>query len=187
VANIAIKNIVQIQGSNNLQIKYIGDALADLQHQLNQQQQKLGLSASATPPAPPAIAAVTVVASNGVADLAITDNNSIFRPIEYFAEYSTDPSFPVAKTHIVPMGGARNIRIPVFLGATPVYFRAYSQYSDGPASQAVNFGGATPTGVATGGAGPALGVGQLAGTATATGQGRGDDLVRDDSGVPAVL
>ena len=185
MASIKIKNLPQIQASNNLQIKFIGDAFADLQNQLNLQQQKLGLSASATPAAPPAIAAVTVTAANGVADLAITDNNSIFRPIEYFAEYSTDPSFPVASTHIVQIGSSRNIRIPIFLGATLVYFRAYSQYLDGPAGAPVNFG--APTGVATGGSGPALGTGQLAGTATATGQGRGIELTRFNGRVPATL
>lgn len=187
MAEFNIKNLTQIEASNNLQIKFIGQALRSIKQGLEAMQQKLGVSASTTVEAPPNIASVTVSASNGVADVAITDNNSLFRAISYFVEYSTDPAFSTVSTHIIELGSGRNIRIPIFLGATLVYFRAYSKYADGSASNPVNFGGATPTGVATGGTGPALGTGQLAGTATATGQGSGDDVSRTRGGLEATL
>lgn len=185
MAEFEIKNLAQIESSNNLQIKYIGAALRSVKTSMEQVLLKIGVSASTTAQAPPNIAALTVSAANGVADCSITDNNSLLRAIEYFVEYSTDPAFAPSTTHQVSLGAARNTRIPVFLGATLVYFRAYSQYMDGPTSSPVNFG--APTGVATGGAGPTLGAGQLAGTATATGQGRGDDVSRINNELQANL
>lgn len=186
MGQLLLKNRRQLQSSNNLQLKWAGDDLADTETAVNALAQKLGISASASPSSSPAnIGMLTVVAQNGIADVSITDNSSLYRAIEYFVEYSTDPAFPPQSTHIVPLKSSRNVRIPVFLGATNVYFRAYSQYADGQASAPVNFG--PPTGVATGGAGPALGAGQLAGTATQTGQGRGVDLSRTNNGVPPSL
>jgi hypothetical protein len=184
---LKIRNYLQLKSSNNIQSKYAGDAFEDVKTGVEQLATKLGASPSTVAQSPASIGALMVAALNGIADCSITDHSSLFRAIEYFVEYSTDPAFPPQSTHIVALKSSRNVRIPVFLGATNVYFRAYSQYADGEASTPVNFGGLIPTGVATGGAGPALGAGQLAGTATATGQGRGNDLSRTNNGVPPSL
>lgn len=185
MAKFQIKNVAQLRASNNLQLRWVGAALDSVATGLDQIMAKMGVSSDQSSVAPPSINSLSVAAANGVADCIITDNNSLYRAIRYFVEYSTDPAFGVESTHIVSLGASRNVRIPVFMGATLVYFRAYSQYQDSAASAPVNFG--APDGVATGGAGPSLGTGQLAGTATATGQGSGNDVARVNAGIEAVL
>lgn len=132
------------------------EALVQLEEGIN----TLGVSVGASPrgnfPAPPPVNQVSVTASNGLANVQITDFSPIKNPgnarvISYFVEAATDPAFTNI-VHSEHMGPFRNKNI--YLGNQTLYFRAYSQFHGSPPSRPVVFGGITPTAVTTGGSAP---------------------------------
>lgn len=100
----------------------------------------------ASPPTAPV--ALNVTAAHGVFDAAITDNASVNRGINYFLEYSKNPSFNAPTS--IDLGQSRNHR--TFLGNQTLYWRASSSYPTGPRSTHVYHGGnLTPMPVIGGG------------------------------------
>lgn len=121
--------------------------------------------------APEKIQAISVVASNGWFDIAITDLNPTYRGLQYFVEYDTDPAFP--RPRVEHLGPSRNKTLS--LGNLTLYWRAYSQYRDGKPSEPVTFG-SPPTAVTGGGSTPPTpqaSQGSGNGLSTAGGQGWG--------------
>lgn len=113
--------------------------------------------------APPQVNAISVTAGGGVAHVQITDNNAIYRGIQYHVQYATDPGFTAPITQY--LGPSRDARIPV--GNTPLYYRAFSDYPTGSHSAPVYHGGSTPIAVtASGTSQPAIPKGQGSGTGT---------------------
>ncbi len=98
---------------------------------------------------PPRIASLSVVAANGLFDVAIVDSGAVLRGISYFVESDTSASFP--RPRVYPLGPSRNASI--FLGNQTLYFRAYSQYLGSDPSVPVAFG-SPPTAVVGGGVAP---------------------------------
>ena len=114
----------------------------------------------ATPP-PPQVHAVSVVASGGVAHVQITDNNDVYRGINYHVDVSTDASFSAPVTF--PMGPSRDIRLLV--GTQALHYRVFSDYPTSAPSEPVYHGGAQPIPVAAiGSAQPPIPPGQGSGT-----------------------
>jgi hypothetical protein len=143
----------------------IQEAFQDVQKQLSNTSTQTNASLSnGQNVAPPAVNAVKVTASGGVAHVQITDNNqNLYRGITYHVQYATDSAFSAPCNG--PSGPSRDIRIPV--GAQPLYYRVFSDYPTSPASAAVYHGGATPVAVAaTGTDQPAIPAGQGSGTGT---------------------
>ncbi len=119
---------------------------------------------------PSAIAAVSVVAADGVFDVQIQDNSPVIRGINYFLEYSTTPNF--AQPHVVDMGASRTYRAT--WGSQTLYFRAYSQYPTSNPSPTVYFGTqAKPVAVVGGGTAPGPTPQPSTGSGTASGNGQG--------------
>lgn len=161
-------------------------ALQSIQTAHNNVEQQTNTNSSAPPTAPPQISALNVTASNGHFQASITDTNEIYRGGSYFLEHSDNANF--TNPHIVPMGPSRNANL--FLGNTTRYFRAYSAYPTGPASQPVYHGGPKPVAVTGGGVvgGPSFLSSQGSGTGAA-GQGLvgyGSTQFRSSTGVPPV-
>src|ERR1017187_9334623 len=130
---IPVRNLQAIKGSN----RQIGEALEDIQTYLTNMGQNLALDPSGKPATPPPINSVKIATADGLHQVSITDNNPIYRPIQYFAEYSPKPDFQ--NSTVVPMGPSRNATVP--LGNKALYWRAYSQYTNGgPASTPVVHG-----------------------------------------------
>jgi hypothetical protein len=72
---------------------------------------------------------------NGQIDLAITDNSSLSRSINYFLDYSTDPG--LSNPYTVAIGPSRNYHGLTLPNGT-WYIQAYSQYvHGGPPSRPV--------------------------------------------------
>lgn len=107
---------------------------------------------------PPQVNKVTVAAGGGIAHVQVTDNNQVYRGIQYHVQYAKDSGFTNPIT--VHMGPSRDIRIPV--GTSPLYYRAFSDYPTGSHSPPV-YHGATPI-AATGDAQPDIPQGQGSGT-----------------------
>lgn len=133
--------------------------------------------------APPArISAISVTAANGIFDIAITDNSSLVRGINYFVESDSSPAF--AQPHVHSLGPSRNARFS--LGNLTLYWRGYSQYLGSQPSQPVAFGN-PPMGVNGGGTSPGPVLQTSAGSGTAAGDGQqggsgfGKNLFRDAS------
>lgn len=130
------------------------------------------------PDAPPQISALQVTAAGGVFDIAITDNNPVYRGVNYFVEYSTTQSFnqPI----VVDLGASRNYRAT--WGNQTFFFRAYSQYPTSAPSQPVYFGSATSPIAVTGGgvsSGPAPLGSNGSGTAPSSGKDGGAGFGKD--------
>lgn len=99
---------------------------------------------------PPQVNAISVNASGGIAHVQVTDNNQIYRGINYYVDYSTDPGFSAPVTH--HLGPSRDARIPV--GNQPLYYRAYSGYPTSSPSAPVYHGGVSPIPVTAAGSTP---------------------------------
>jgi hypothetical protein len=138
-----------------------------------------GVDPSGSIAAPDPIGGISVVAADGIFDLAITDNSAVHRGIYYFAESDTSPDFTAP--HVYFLGSSRNLRVS--LGNQTLYWRAYSQYLGSQPSAPVAFG-APPTAVVGGGAaGPPLQTSSGSGTAggQAGGSGFGKNTVAGNS------
>lgn len=154
----------------------LAEALDSIQSQINSMAQQTTASAQGSTDAPPQISQVTVSAANGIFSIAITDNNPVFRGINYFVHYSESVSF--ANPHVLDLGSSRNWR--GMLGSLTLYFRATSSYPTSESSPFTYCGTASaPTPVSGGGvlAGPTLGsskgAGSDSGDGLTTGTGSG--------------
>jgi hypothetical protein len=143
-----------------------------------------GVDPSGTIAAPAPIGSLSVIAADGIFDLAITDNSAVNRGIFYFAESDTSPAFSKPRVHF--MGSSRNLRLA--LGNRTLYWRAYSQYLGSDPSGPVTFG-TPPSAVAGGGtaAGPQLQASTGSGTASGSAGGSGFGRVRQSSSGPVIL
>jgi len=163
---------------------YVYEALTQIVNAVNSVGRAAGVDPSGTidPPAP--IGSLNVTAADGIFDLAITDNSSLYRGIFYFAESDTTPAFSQPYVHF--LGSSRNLRVA--LGNQTLYWRAYSQYLGSETSEPVTFG-SPPTAVAGGGtaAGPALQPSSGSGTASGSEGGSGFGQVAQSSSGPVVL
>lgn len=130
-------------------------------------------------PAP--VNSVKVVAQDGIYHATITDHNPVYRGVNYFLEYDTDPTFP--SPQVIDNKSSRTWR--GHLGNQSLYWRAYSQYPQGGApSTPVAHGGAQPVAVVGGGtiSGPSLlpstGSGTASSDGTQGGSGAGKTIAR---------
>lgn len=76
---------------------------------------------------------VSVVAQGGITHVSLTDNNPRTSHVHNFVEWSHDRNFGDAQT--IHLGVGRQVRIPTFMGGTPIYVRSFAQYPDGPRSE----------------------------------------------------
>lgn len=159
----------------------LAEALDDLLNGINTIATQTTASAQGKTDPPPQVTSISVMAANGVFDVAITDSNPVYRQITYFLEYSMQQAF--TSPTVIHLGPSRNWR--GFLGAQTLYWRAYSQYPTSEASAAVFYGPqANPTAVLGGGTatGPNIqsskGSGTASGDGTQGGQGFGNQLSR---------
>ncbi len=155
------------------------DALNKIVAAVNNLGVGVGVDPAGTTPAPTPVAAVSVAASGGIFEVAITDNSPLVRGISYFVESDTTPAF--TQPHVYSLGPSRNTRLS--LGNLTLYWRAYSQYLGSVPSAPVAFGN-PPNAVPGGGAiaGPAQLPSAGSGTAASNGQqggsGFGKELFR---------
>jgi hypothetical protein len=158
---------------------YTYEAIKHLVSAVNSIGRATGVDPSGSIAAPDPIGRITVVAADGIFDLAITDNSAVHRGIYYFAESDSSPDFTAP--HVYFLGSSRNLRVS--LGNQTLYWRAYSQYLGSQPSAPVAYG-APPTAVVGGGAaGPPLQTSSGSGTAggQAGGSGFGKTTVAGNS------
>ena len=179
--NVQVANLEYIRGKDPM----FAEALQSIANGLNNTAQQVTADPTSTgSTAPPQISGLSVTAAQGIFDIQITDNNPVYRGINYFVEYSTDIGF--TRPTVIDLGASRNHRAN--FGAQSLYFRAYSAYPTSGASQAVYFGSsAQPTIVAGGGVvsgpppQPSSGSGTASGNGTQGGQGFGNAPSRGGS------
>jgi hypothetical protein len=177
---LKIGQLAQIKGDS----PYVYEALTQIVNAVNSVGRATGVDPSGTidPPAP--IGSLSVTAADGIFDLAITDNSSLYRGIFYFAESDTTPAFSRPYVHF--LGSSRNLRVA--LGNQTLYWRAYSQYLGSDPSEPVTFG--TPATAVTGGGtatGPPLQPSTGSGTAPGTAGGSGFGQVTQSVSGPVIL
>jgi hypothetical protein len=147
---------------------YVYESLQQIVSAINALGRATGVDPSGSIAQPDPIGGISVLAANGIFDVAVTDNSAVHRGIYYFAESDTSPNFTAPRVWF--MGSSRNLRVA--LGNLTLYWRGYSQYIGSIPSAPVTFG-SPPTAVAGGGsAGPALQ--PSSGSGTATGQQGGN-------------
>ena len=152
---LTIPQLAQIKGRD----PYLYESLKQVVGAVNALGRATGVDPSGSIAEPAPIGGLSVVAANGIFDVAITDNSPVRRGIFYFAESDTSPAFPAP--HVYFLGSSRNLRVS--LGNQTLYWRAYSQYI-----------GSTPSAVTGGGAaGPSPQPSSGSGTATAQQGGSG--------------
>jgi hypothetical protein len=163
---------------------YVYEALTQIVNAVNAVGRATGVDPSGSLDPPVAIGSLSVVAADGIFDLAITDNSSVHRGIFYFAESDATPAF--GRPRVYFLGSSRNLRVA--LGNQTLYWRAYSQYLGSDPSEPVAFG-TPPTAVSGGGAvsGPALQSSTGSGTASGREGGSGFGEVTESSSGPVVL
>jgi hypothetical protein len=163
---------------------YVYEALTQLVTGVNAVGRATGVDPSGSIAAPSSIGGLSVIAADGIFDLAITDNSTVNRGVFYFAESDVTPAFSNPYVHF--MGSSRNLRVS--LGNQTLYWRAYSQYLGSETSDPVAFG-TPPTAVVGGGTatGPALQSSQGSGTASGSEGGSGFGQVTQSSSGPVIL
>jgi hypothetical protein len=148
---------------------YTYEALTQVVSAVNSIGRATGVDPSGEIAAPAPIGGISVVAADGIFDVAITDNSAVNRGIYYFAESDSTPGF--SAPHVYFLGSSRNLRVS--LGNQTLYWRGYSQYLGSQPSSAVVFGApATPV-VGGGAAGPAPQASSGSGTASGGSGGSG--------------
>jgi hypothetical protein len=126
------------------------EALSDLDGKIETVASQTNTNTQGPPKPPPAPDAVDVTGRDGYLHVSITDNNTIFRGIEYWVEHADNPHF--TNPQVVAMHGARNTTIPV--GNQSRYVRVFSSYPFSVRSEPVYYGGLLPISVNGGGSGP---------------------------------
>lgn len=116
----------------------VGEAFDDAITGINSLSAQLGTDPNGADITPANVAQVEAQhLGNGLVDVAITDNSSLSRAINYYVEYDTSPNF-TGNPRGVAIGPLRNGSI--FLPNGTYYIRAYSQYpAGGPPSKPVMF------------------------------------------------
>ena len=131
---------------------HLGLLLEQMIDGINGTAQHLGVNPNGKldPPAP--LQDFQVNAGDGQVHVQLTDASAVKKNVQYFVEYSKDPSF--ATSYVEHLGASRNrvIALPAMDQASnphTFYFKAYSQYlgSDAQSNHAVFGGKYTPTGV----------------------------------------
>src|SRR5205085_3462181 len=113
--------------------------------------QRAGVDPAPSSPAPTPIASITVQASNGWFDIAITDPSDARPGLFYFAESDTTPAFSAPRVYF--MGASRNLYVQ--LGNQTLFWRAYSQYIGSQPSAPLTFGSPAVAVAGGGSSGPA--------------------------------
>jgi hypothetical protein len=177
---LTIGQLAQIKSDS----PYVYEALTQLVNGVNSVGRATGVDPSGSIAAPSPIGSLSVVAQDGIFDLAITDNSTLNRGIFYFAESDVTPAFSSPYVHF--MGSSRNLRVS--LGNQTLYWRAYSQYLGSETSNPVTFGN-PPTAIAGGGTatGPALQTSMGSGTASGSEGGSGFGQVTQTTSGPVIL
>lgn len=167
--------------------KYFARALQRIEDAINQTAEVMGVDATQKVATPPPVQGLSAKAAGGFVHFTITDNAPIRKNLQYFVEYSTDPTFGTA--HTLDLGASRT-HPPIALPAMDDnsnpqtwYARAYSQYHGSDAGKKVNFGGTTPAAINPGGSLaltllPSTGAGTASPFGTQAGQGLGKDFQR---------
>lgn len=188
---MAFKNDAYIRSLSSKEFPDLGsklvEALNDLAQQIANGHQQGNFNGKGAPLPPPTVDGLTVKGQNGHFQIAISDNNRIYRGVRYYVEHSDNPAF--TNPHVIALGDSRNHSI--FLGNVTRYWRAYSAYiGSGPSSPVYHGGSASPLAVQGGGTvgGPAFLQGESSGTGTTgTGlSGPGRAPYRSVNGAPPV-
>jgi hypothetical protein len=130
---------------------YLYETLTKIVTAVNSTSQRAGVDPATPAPAPTPIASISVQASNGWFDIAITDPSDSRPGLFYFAESDVTPAFGSPRVYF--MGASRNLYVQ--LGNQTLFWRGFSQYIGSLPSAPVSFG-TPPTAVIGGGAsGPA--------------------------------
>jgi hypothetical protein len=118
---------------NDPMLHLAGEAIQSVSQALENLSTKLSINSQGDtrPPAPHS--AVNVVAKGGVTHVSLMDNNPRTSQVHNFVEWDTDRNFSNAQP--IHLGPTRQVRIPTFMGVTPVYVRSYTQHSDGQRSE----------------------------------------------------
>jgi hypothetical protein len=117
--------------------KFYHEAFNNVQNGFSALSTQLGSDPNGSDVVPPQIGQVNVSQTKGFVDVAITDNGSIARAINYYLEIATDAGFSTARVY--SLGPSRNWDKVLPNGT--YWIRAYSQYpAGGPPSAAVNYG-----------------------------------------------
>ena len=143
---------------------YTYEALTQVVTAVNSIGRATGVDPTGEISAPSPIGGISVVAADGIFDVAITDNSAVNRGIYYFAESDATPGF--TSPHVYFLGSSRNLRIS--LGNQTLYWRAYSQYTGSTPSTPVTFG--SPATAVTGGGAAGTAPQPSSGSGTATAQ-----------------
>ena len=162
---INVKNLDYIRGLPEWGPK-VAEALQSIADGHNTTEQQTNTNSEGQPIPPPAINGRTVTGQNGHFNVAITDNNSIYRGIRYYVEHADNPHF--INAHKVALHDTRNTNL--FLGNVTRYFRAYSAYSSSAPSAPAYHGSASQPIAVTGGGtvgGPSFTADRGSGTGTA--------------------
>jgi hypothetical protein len=125
---------------------YLCETLTKIVSAVNATSQRAGVDSSTPSPAPTPIASISVQASNGWFDIAITDPSDSRPGLFYFAESDVTPAFNAPRVYF--LGATRNLYVQ--LGNQTLYWRAFSQYIGSMPSLPLTFG-SPPTAVVGGG------------------------------------
>jgi hypothetical protein len=125
---------------------YLYETLTKIVSAVNATSQRAGVDSSTPSPAPTPIASISVQASNGWFDIAITDPSDSRPGLFYFAESDVTPAFSAPRVYF--LGATRNLYVQ--LGNQTLYWRAFSQYIGSLPSSPLTFG-SPPTAVVGGG------------------------------------
>lgn len=170
---------------NHEQFYMIGEALQALANNDEQIGQKLSVNPQGNTVAPTPHANITVAAQGGITHVALTDTSARTRQVHNFVEWDTNNNFSNAQTISLHVG--RQVRIPTFMGTTPVYVRSYAQYPDGTRSSHTYYGSPTnPTPIFDGAAthGPVPPPTTGSGTSNTPGEGFGKEKFVSPPGLP---
>ena len=102
---LQIPNLDYIRGKD----QKLADALIAIRDGINSTGQQLGVDASGELPPPHPVQQINASESGGTVYGSITDNSPVFRPINYFVEWDTNPNFPAPR--IVHLGPSRTFEL----------------------------------------------------------------------------
>ena len=88
---------------------YVYESLQQIVNAINALGRATGVDPSGSIAQPDPIGGISVLAANGIFDIAITDNSAVHRGIYYFAESDTSPNFTAPRVWF--MGSSRNLRV----------------------------------------------------------------------------
>src|SRR5215472_15982451 len=102
---------------------YLYETLTKIVSAVNATSQRSGVDPATPSPAPSSVASISVQASNGWFDIAITDPSDSRPGLFYFAESDTTPAFSAPRVYF--MGASRSLYVQ--LSNQALYWRGYSQ------------------------------------------------------------